>query len=147
MLMVKTRITDQGVIIVPGSGFEGSISAVQSNTRTASATLGGNDAGVTVISASQGVLTMTLPAVSTSPGSMFIFRSTSPSAHVITSSGDAGNTIVERYSNPAGNITGSHGSSITFPAIAGSSVCLMSDGANWCILGGSGSITIAAGSA
>lgn len=147
MLMVKTRITDQGVVIVPGSGFEGSISAVQSNTRTASAALGGNDAGVTVMSASQGVLTMTLPAVATSPGSMYIFRTTSPSAHIITSSADAGNIIVERYSNPTANVTGSHGSSITFPAIVGSSVCLISDGANWNILGGSGSIVIAAGSA
>ena len=145
--MVKTRITDAGIIQEPGSGFEGSITVVNSRTRTASATVTSQDVGINILSASQGALTMTMPTAASAPGNLFIFRSTSPSAHVITSSQDTGNVIVHGIIGGAINVTGVNASKVTFPAVAGSSLLLISDGANWVVHGGSGSMTFAKGAA
>lgn len=146
--MVKIRVTDAGIIQEPGSGFEGAPTSVSVGTKTATSTLTAGDAGLTILSASQGALTITLPAVADAPGAMFIFRSTSPSAHIVSSSLDAGN----RISVGAGTITaadlvrsGTNASRITFPTLAGTSVALMSDGVSWLVLGGSGSMTFAKG--
>lgn len=143
--MVKVRITDAGIIQEPGSGFEGSITHVSSATRTASATLTSGDVGVTVMSASQGVLTMTLPRASTSAGSIFVLKSASPSAHIITGSQDVGNTIVTNIVGAYLNVSGVNASAATFPAVTNSSLALMSDGSSWILIGGSGSITFSKG--
>lgn len=143
--MVKTVITGKGVIQLPGNGFEASPSVAATQTRTASATLTANDAGVTVLTSSAGVLTMVMPTVAAAAGAMFVFRSTSPAAHIITCSQDTGNKFVRAYGQATANATGSHGDSITLPATAGTSVAMIGDGANWLIIGGSGSITLAKG--
>lgn len=143
--MVKIRVTDRGIIQEQGSGFEGSPTSVSSTTRTASATLSNTDAGVTILSSSQGVLTLTMPEVSSAIGGMFIVRSTSPSAHVLTCSQNAGNRFVTRIGQSSPNATGSQGDSITFPATAGTSIAMLSDGSHWLVLGGSGSMVFAAG--
>lgn len=115
---------------------------VGSQTKTANFTLTAGDAGVLVMSAANGVLTGTLPLASASPGTQFIFRTTSPSAHVLTASVGDGNVFVENRSNPAGNVTGSDGTKLVMPAIVGSSVVLLCDAVNWVVLGGSGTFTL-----
>lgn len=143
--MVKTRITDKGIVQEPGSGFEGPTPSA-SQTKTATFSLVHGDSGVIVMSASQGVLTGTMPDSSDASGKMFVFRSTSPSVHVLTASSGDGNVFSYRAGiNNAGTIeTGSHGSKLAFPAIAGSSVAMISDGNKWLIIGGSGSIVLTA---
>jgi hypothetical protein len=149
--MVKTRVTDRGIICEPGSGFDAgslkvnggvSVTAVQSNTKTASFTMTSADAGVLVMSATNGVLTGTMPAASTCAGLTFVVRSSSPSAHVLTASAGDGNAFVEKWSNSVLDFTGSHGTKLVFPSVANSSVAMLCDGANWLVLGGSGSISL-----
>lgn len=151
--MVKTRITDKGIIQEAGSGFEGSPSSVPSQTRTASATLTSGDQGVTIMSASQGVLTIRLPTAASAIGGIYIFRSASPSAHIISASSDTGNTIYTTSGTAIGltgglslgGLPGSNASSITFPAVVGSACALMSDGNGWGYLFGSGTMVFAKG--
>lgn len=131
--MVKTRVTSAGIVSSPGSGFIGSFTEASQQTRRASATLTAADAGLIILSASQGALTMVLPRASDAPGASFIFRSTSPSAHVLTSSQDAGNVIITQSS--FSDQLNTSGSIITFPPITGSSIMLMSEGVNWFVLG------------
>lgn len=113
-------------------------------TVSASTTLTRRDAGVVVMTASAGALTVTLPVASTMPADVIILRSSSPSAHVITSSQDAGNAI---FGGSPGvlNCTGSNASSVTFPSVEGSTLGLMSTGAGWMILAASGSMVLSKG--
>lgn len=153
--MVKVRVTDRGIITEPGSGFEGAPTTVPSSTKTADTTLSALDAGVTVMSASQGVLTVTLPSAASAIGGIFVFRSSSPSAHVLTASTDAGNTIyttsgtavgqVGSLTSLGGGLPGTNASKITFPAVVGSSVAMMSDGNGWGVLFGSGTLAFSKG--
>ena len=136
--MVKVRITSKGIIEEPGSGlvYEGTAGKVQSNTLTANTTLADLNAGSMTLSASQGVLTITLPAVASCPGSHFYFNTSSPSAHVITSSQDAGNLIFNATSN---------GSSLAFPAVANASCVIASTGTGWAVIATSGSFSLTKG--
>lgn len=142
--MVKVRITPQGIIEEQGSGFEGTAQTATSTTKTATATLTNENAGVVILSASAGALTMTLPTVASCVGQYMIIRSTSPSAHILTSSQDAGNVI---FGGTPGvlNATGSNASKITFPALEGACVGLLSTGAHWMMLACSGTMTLAKG--
>lgn len=126
----------------PGSGFEGP-NPVASQTKTATFSLAVDDAGVIIMSASAGALTGTMPSVSSGIGKMFVFRSTSPSAHVLTASAGDGNVFSQLFAgtNGAGVNTGSHASKLALPAVANSSVAVLSDGAHWLIIGGSGTLT------
>jgi hypothetical protein len=142
--MVKLKVTDKGLIAYPGSGFDGAFTSVPTQTKTASATLTAVETGVTILSASQGALTLTLPTAAASAGLNYIIRSSSPSAHVVTSSQDAGNVICVGLAGTL-NESGSNASSVTFPAVVNSSLVLLSDGANWCVLANSGSMTYAKG--
>lgn len=142
--MVKVRVTSRGIITEPGDGFEAAPTSTPSRTITSDTSLTTADVGLIVMSASAGVVTGTMPDTAAAAGAMFIFRSTSPSAHVLTASAGDGNCFVERSSNPVGNVTGSHGDKVIFPALAGSSVVMVSDGANWLITGGSGSFSLQA---
>jgi hypothetical protein len=152
-IMVKVRVTDKGIIAEPGSGFEGTPTKMPSVTKTANTTLTSNDAGVIIMSASAGALTMTLPTAASAIGGMYVFRSTSPSAHIISASSNTGNTIYTMSGTAVGvtsglslgGLAGTNASSITFPAVAGSSVALMSDGNGWGVLFGSGSLVFAKG--
>ncbi len=153
--MVKVTITSQGIIQSPGSGVEGSFTKRPSSTLTANTTLTAADAGVIILSASQGALTITLPTAADAIGSSFIFRTTSPSAHIITSSADVGNVIYTPSGTAIGvtgglslgALPGTNASKITFPAVVGSSACITSDGLGWGYHFGSGSLTFSKGAA
>ena len=155
--MVKIKVTDRGIVTEPGSGFE--VPSVQvtrdstnlgfmphqmatAQTFTSNVTLTGRDAGLCILSASQGVITATMPDVTTVPGALYVVRSSSPSAHAVTGS-NSGVLFVERGESAA-PITGSQGQKITFPGTTNSSVVLLSDGFRWLVLTGSGSLTYTA---
>lgn len=154
--MVKVVIGGSGIVESGGSGFDiaggpGSkgVSPFQLNVKavTAATTLTDGDAGVLTVSASDGAngtgLTVTMPAVSTVPGAMFIIRSLSPDAHTITGSADdasggPGASGGEIFTD--GTLIGQ---SIATEALAGTSVSLVSDGVSWLVLSSSGSLTYA----
>lgn len=121
---------------------------LNSTTKTANATLTNADAGITLVSGTASALTVTMPAAPAAPGSLFIIRSLSAHAHVITgSTSDAGVLFVERgmMAGPlVTNFSGSQGQRLTMPATANASVVMMSDGVRWCVFGGSGSLTYTA---
>lgn len=81
-----------------------------------------------------------MPLAATFPGGTFVFRSASASAHYLTGSAESAGTAVfvgQQGATPAGV-----GSKLTFAAATGTSVVLVSDGKNYCITAGSGSITL-----
>lgn len=143
--MARTRIGSQGAITTTGDGV--GIEKDSANTGfapwstasgslTAGATLtAGQAAGVNTISGSA-ALTIVLPTAAASVGSYMVFRTLSAHAHVITASQETAGTT------PIASTT-QHGSRITLPAVVGSSVALISDGANILIVGNSGTLTIA----
>jgi len=101
-------------------------------------------AGVYTLTASQGVLTTVLPLASAIPGGQLIFRSASPSAHILTGSQESvGTKVIAGI--PGSSVAGvsAQGSRLTLPAVVGSSVSLVSDGASFMVVGLSGSCTIA----
>lgn len=97
------------------------------------------DPGVYTVS-STGALTMTMPLASDVPGGLFIFRSASAHAHVLTGSQEAGGTLV--FAGMPGATPANQGSALTLPAVVGSSVALISDGKNFLVTAASGSCTI-----
>ena len=148
--MPKVTINDsKGLLVEAGNGFVVSstptftvtpIASLQ--TQTAATTI---QPGVHAVSGSQGVITLTLPQASTVPGGVFIVRSNSPSAHVLTGS-DPGFVGTRSIVAP---LTGSVpyagpqqvGSRLTFSAAAGNSVVLVCDGRNFLVTSQSGSFT------
>ena len=103
--------------------------------KTDSATLTLLDAGLITVSKGSAA-TIVMPLASTVPGAMFIVRTTTAAAHILTGSQEANGTLV--FSDGT-----SHGSRATLAAVIGSSVALLSDGKNFLVLGNSGSVTIA----
>lgn len=102
---------------------------------TATATLLAGDAGVVTISGSSAV-TVTMPSASLGPGSQWLFRAGSASAHVLTASQEVAGTT------PFSDGT-TKGSKITLGAAVGNSVALWCDGVNFLVVGKStGSMTI-----
>lgn len=95
--------------------------------------------GVYTIS-STGALTMTMPLAADVPGGLFVFRSTSAHAHVLTGSQEAGGTLV--FAGMPGATPANQGSALTLPAVVGSSVALISDGKSYLVTAASGSCTI-----
>jgi len=81
-------------------------------------------------STGSGIITVTLESPTLNPGSYWIFRATSADAHVLTGSGlsftDGTNVGID----------------ITLDATIGSSVALMSDGANYLVMANSGTLTL-----
>ena len=78
---------------------------------------------------------VTLPQASVHPGGVFVFRSLSPYAHFITGS----ETAPKRVFNDGVNA----GSRLTLENVVGASVALQSDGVNYIVMAGSGSLTYA----
>jgi hypothetical protein len=96
--------------------------------------------GVYNLSASAGVLTMVMPMASAVAGGVFVFRSTSPSAHILTGSQEAAGTKV--FAGTPGATPDNLGSKLTLPAVVGSSVALISDGASFLLMASSGSCSL-----
>lgn len=106
---------------------------------TNNATLDVSNAGLTPISSSAGAITLVMPLASATAGAKFIFRTLSADAHILTGSAEAAGTRV--FVDGQGTSATAIGSRLTFPAVAGSTVILESDGAKYLIVAKSGSFT------
>lgn len=147
--MVKVRITDKGIITEPGDGVNIEMGASGMGfmpysrpiqALTTDVTLTDVNAGVLTLSSSNSTpRTITLPAASSVPGSMFVFRSLSADIHVLTGS-DAGIEVFAGQFGAGGSI--GNGSRLQMPAVIGSAVTLLCDGRNYMVLGSSGTMTI-----
>lgn len=108
------------------------------SAKTASATL--TAPGVFTLSGSGAALTMVLPLASAVPGGLFVFRTLSAHAHVLTSSQETGGSTV--FAGLPGATPANNGAACTLPAVVGSSVALISDGRNFLVTAASGSCVI-----
>jgi len=144
--MPKVKINNKkGLVQEGGSGVDLEVSPTLS-THTLSKATTLTQGGFYILSASDGqtAVTYTMPAASKNPGSMFIFRIGSADAHVLTAS-----TVAATAGTFQGGYTGltagdaASGDSLTFPAVVGCSVAMVSDGRQYLLLNGSGSLTFA----
>jgi len=128
----------KGLVQEAGSGvsLESSpFSPVQA--KTATFTIG--TPGVYTLTAGA-IMTGTMPLASEFPGGVFVFRNGDAFANVLTGSAETAGVKVFK-----GVITGSEvqseGSKLALKAVAGASVALLSDGKNYLVMAGSGSLT------
>ena len=132
--------SSKGLVQEAGSGINfSSDSIVFSSLPTSAAQTVSTSAtittpGVYTLTASEGVLTAIMPLASAVPGGQFVFRSTSPSAHVLTGSQEAQGTKV--FAGQPGIFTaiGGQGSRLTLPGVEGSSIALISDGKSFLLM-------------
>ena len=119
--------------------------------RTATATLGGTDVGLSTLSGSGAgglatALKMTLPNPADVPFAMYGFRMLDARSHVITSSAPAS---VLAFVPPSGSFgaagasTTQQSSHVTMSAVVGSSAIFMSDGLRYLMFAASGTHTFA----
>lgn len=102
---------------------------------TAETTMSLQQAGVVTISGT-GALKMVMPTAASCPGSMFIFRTLSAHAHILSASQESNGT--KAFTDGDAN-----GSRITFGAAVGNSLAMVSDGVSFLLLQKSGSFTLA----
>ncbi len=131
-----TYTSSKGLIQEAGSGitFDNSPVLASPTVFTAAANNTGSLPGLYTIS-STGAATVKMPLASAVPGGMFVFRSTTAQAHILTGSGETGGTKV--FSSATTN-----GSSLALNNVVGSSVVLVSDGRSFLVSAISGTITI-----
>ena len=135
--LVEKKVDDADVaFVVPRSMSPEGVSPhkLPTNTITTATTLSAGDAGLHTVSGSAAITTV-LPLASTAAGSMFVFRSLSAHAHVITGSQEVNGTVALTDGT-------SQGSSLALSAVVNSSVALLCDGANWIVMANSGSLTV-----
>jgi len=91
--------------------------------------------------AGAGVSDVQMPLAADSLGGVFVFRSTSAQAHFLTGSGEtAGTKVFVKGDQIAADVK--NGSKLTLQGVVGASVMLISDGVNFMVLPGSGSVAI-----
>ncbi len=107
-------------------------------------TLSADSGGVYAITSSTGgAKTITLPAASAAPGIMYVFRSLSADAHVITASNEVVKTKAISFGAPSGSTSsGTVGSRLAFPATIGCSAAMVGTGQGWLVLSVSGSVIV-----
>ncbi len=113
-------------------------------TVVTSSTLDASNCGLTVLSGTTGVIAITMPLASTVAGATFVFRSTSADAHTLSGSQEAsGIKVFDMASGSNGSLAaGVSGSKLTFPAIPGATVVLVSTGVSFMVLRVSGTMTV-----
>jgi hypothetical protein len=149
---VSTTInTTLGVVSSTDSAAAGSVTIAGAKTQvtalTSAATLDLTQAGVITVSGSS-ALTFVMPTAASCPGSMFVVRSLSNYAHVLTGSQETNGTKV--FTLLASGSSAVNGSALTLAlgGVAGAatgggpSVALLSDGKNFLVLGSSGSVAL-----
>jgi hypothetical protein len=94
--------------------------------------------GVNVVSGNT-VHTLQMPLVASHVGALFTVRTTSAHAHILTGSLEAGGTTVFMSQPSFGAAI--VGATLTLASSVGSAVALLSDGAHFLLVAGSGSIT------
>ena len=136
-----TSTSAKGLVQEGGSGitFESTPSSpVQSITATGAVTL----PGIYTISGSS-ILTVTMPLASAYPGGVYSFRNASVHAHLLTGSTEALGTRV--FAGPStGAAANSNGAKLTFSNVVGCGATMISDGANFCVMANSGTLTYGA---
>lgn len=150
---VSVTISDAGVVETPGSGgltiestitLEGRVVMAQlpaTTVQTQNTSSGSIVApGVYTISGSQAlpVISSRMPAASSFPGGLFVFRCASNDAHFLTGSGESNGVKVFKGGF---NISGSEGSKLALSPAVGASVALLSDGVNYLVTAHSGTLT------
>lgn len=141
--VVSTDVTNAGSVTL------GAVKQQVTALSTAS-TLSLAQAGVVTLSGSA-ALTFVMPTAASCPGSMFVVRTTSNHAHVLTGSQEVNGTKV--FSILASGSATNNGSALTFPLAGaagtptggGPSVALLSDGKNFLVIGASGSAAMLSG--
>ena len=138
---VKTRLTNKGIISYRTDGTDtsgdrgfGAGADRAQGTVSASTALTPDQAGSHILSSSS-ALSVPMPVASSSPGSRWVFRCGSAHAHVLISG--SAETTARPFTDGTDN-----GGQVALENVVGSSVVLMSDGANWIVLGNSGSLTL-----
>ena len=137
---VRTKLTDKGVVsyVTDGSDTSGNKGLgaggdESQSTISSSTALTANQAGSHILSGSA-ALTVPMPVASTVPGSRWVFRCGSAHAHALISG--SSETTARPFTDGTDN-----GGQCALQNVVGSSVVLMSDGANWIVLGNSGTLT------
>lgn len=97
--------------------------------------------GVYTISGA-GAAEIKMPTAADSIGGVFVFRSTSAQSHYLTGSGETEGTKVFVQGNVTAG-SAQNGSKLTLQNKVGASVALISDGVNFIVMPGSGSIAFA----
>lgn len=151
MGVTTTINTTSGVVSSTDSTSAGSVTMgavkTQVTALTAASTMSLAQAGVITVSGSS-ALTFVMPTAASCPGSMFVVRSLSNYAHVLTGSQESNGTKV--FSLLASGSSAVRGSALTL-ALGGAagaatgggpSVALVSDGANFLVIGSSGSVAL-----
>ena len=90
-----------------------------------------------------GASAIVMPLASSFPGGLFVFRSTTNQTHYLTGSAEADGTKV--FAGQAGATPDGQSWQLNFPAAGnriGTSVSLLCDGKNFCIMAASGSFTL-----
>jgi hypothetical protein len=138
--VVSTDVAGAGSVTLAGV-------KTQITPLTTASTLSLQQAGVVTVSGSA-VLTFVMPTAASCPGSMFVVRSLSNHAHVLTGSQESNGTKV--FSLLASGSSAVNGSALTL-ALGGTagaatgggpSVALLSDGKNFLVIGSSGSVAL-----
>ncbi len=145
--MPKVKITNKkGLVQEGGSGVELDVSPTL-NSKTLSKSTSITEPGYFILSSSDGqtAITVTVQAPSVNPGAMFIFRNASEDAHVLTSSDTiaAGVGGFQGGYSDIGTANAASGDRLTFPATVGTSIAMISDGRQYLLLNGSGTLTFA----
>ena len=129
--------TSKGLVQQAGEGFQLEdlpFSPVQGKTAAFSAA----QPGVYTVTAG-GAVGVTMPLASSFPGGLFTIRNGDAFANFLTCSLEANGTKAFVLGNvTAGSVQ--NGSKVTLQAVAGASVAVISDGKNYIVLPGSGSI-------
>jgi hypothetical protein len=89
---------------------------------------------------SASALSFVMPLASSVPGGIFVFRDISGHAHALTGSQETVGTKV--FAGTLGATPANSGAKLTFPAVANTSVALISDGKSFLVTATSGSITL-----
>ena len=98
--------------------------------------------GIYTISGSS-ALTVLMPLASAFPGGVYSFRNASVHAHILTGTTETAGVRVFAGATTGGALA-ANGSKLTFTALAGCGATMISDGANFCVMANSGTLTYGA---